>query len=110
MIGTHLNGNAKHINGRNQRTLRHLAAYVDVGGEFHKANGGRAHGVAAIIGGTRCCSSGSGRSPARSGWRECGGNRRAKIFGAHAHDGAVALNLNLTEPGLMQSLNKHGNE
>jgi CobQ-like glutamine amidotransferase family enzyme len=84
---------------------------VNVGGEFHKANGGRAHRVAAIIGGGRCCSSGGGRrGAARSGWRGCSGSRRAKIFGAYAHGCAIALNLNLAEPGLMQSLNKHGNE
>jgi hypothetical protein len=66
--------------------------------------------VAAIIGGGWCWRSCSGRSSARSGWRGCGSNRRAKIFGAYAHDGAVALNLNLAETGLMQSLNKYGNE
>jgi hypothetical protein len=83
---------------------------VNVGGEFHKANGGRANGVAAIIGGGRCWRSCSGRSSARGRWCRCSGNRRAKIFGAHAHGCAIALNLNLAEPGLMQSLNKHGNE
>jgi hypothetical protein len=101
MIGAHLNGNAKHINGRNQRTLRHLTANVNVGGELHEANGGRTHGVAAIIGGGRCGHSCSGRSTARSGRSGCGDCWRAKIFGAYAHDGTVALNLNLAKPGLM---------
>jgi hypothetical protein len=74
---------------------------MNVGGELHEANGGRTHGVAAIIGGGRDWRGCSGRSCARSGWRGCGGNRRAKIFGAYAHDGIVALNLNLAKPGLM---------
>jgi len=57
--------------------------------------------VAAIIGGGwRGSRSGHRCNPARSGCR-CGGNRRTKIFGAYAHDGAIALNLNLAEPGLM---------
>jgi hypothetical protein len=83
---------------------------MDIWGELHEANGGRVHRVTTLIGGTRCRSSGSGRSSARGRWCRCSGNRRAKIFGAHAHGCAIALNLNLAEPGLMQSLNKHGNE
>ena len=63
--------------------------------------------MAALIGGGWCCSRGSGRSSALSGWRRCGGNRRAKIFGAHAHDRTIALNLNFAEAGLVQPLNKN---
>ena len=110
VIGANFNGNAEHINGGNERPLGDLAAHMNIGGELHKANGGRAHGVAAIIGGTWCYRSGSGRSPARSGWRRCGGNGSVEVFGAHAHDGTVALDLNFAETGLVQSLNEHGNE
>ena len=81
---------------------------MNVGGELHKANGGRAHRMTALIGGG--WHSSSRRSSARSSWCRCRSDRRAKVFGPHAHDGAIALNLNLAEAGLMQSLNQHGNQ
>jgi hypothetical protein len=84
---------------------------MNVGGELHKANGGRAHWVASLIGGTWCRYSGSGRRcAARGGWCRCRDNRRVKVFGADAHDGAIALDLNFAETGLVQSLHEHGNE
>ena len=87
---------------------------MNVGGKFYKANRGRAHRMASLIGGTRCCRSGSWCDPrrctARSGSRRSRGNWRATIFGAHAHHGTIALNLNLAEARLMESLNQNGNE
>jgi hypothetical protein len=81
---------------------------MNVGGELHKANGGRAHWVASLIGSTWCRYSGSGRRcAARGGSRRHGGNWRVEVFGAHAHDRTIALNLNLTKPSLLQSLNEH---
>ena len=66
--------------------------------------------MASLIGDTRCWSSGSGRSSALSGWRRCGRNGSVKVFGAYAHDGTIALNLNLAETRLVQALNEHWHE
>jgi hypothetical protein len=64
--------------------------------------------MAAIIGGG--WRSRSGHAPARRNWGRRWCNRRTKIFSPHAHDGAIALNLNLAQASLVQSLNQHGNQ
>ena len=64
--------------------------------------------MTAIIGGGWY--SGSRHAPTCNGQRRGRRNESLKIFSAHAHRCAVALNLNFAETSLVQSLNEHGNE